>query len=321
MKLSVALCTYNGERFIAEQLRSILDQTRSVDEIVICDDHSKDRTVSVCEEILSKAGVEYRIVVNEPALGVADNFLKCLKLTTGDYVFTCDQDDVWYKDKVETFTLEIEKSNKWLYFSNGMLVDADNRPLHRTLWDFFRVDVDKIRACDSPFVQILHKPIVTGAAMCLSRELIDTVDAIPEGFLHDEWFSLVASVACSIAPIDQETFGYRQHQNNVIGAAQKSLSQRISNWINGFYTVPAFRKERQKRGTAVFNLAKGTAFESAAREYDDFWNGIYELNSLSRPKQVLKATKYLLAGRYHQYFVGLRAYLRDVLVAVFVKNR
>lgn len=321
MKISVALCTYNGEKFIAEQLKSILEQKISVDEIVICDDNSKDNTVSVCEEILSKTGICYRIVVNNPALGVANNFLKCLKLTTGDYVFTCDQDDVWYNNKVEIFLSEIEKSEKLLYFSNGMLVDADNRPLNRTLWDFFKVDYDKIRDCDSPFERILERPIVTGAAMCLSRKLIDKVDIIPEGLIHDEWFSLIASLEHSITPINKKTFNYRQHGNNVIGATEKSFKQKFLNWINGFYSVLEFRRERQKRSIAVLNLAKNTEFEGSAREYYDFWNGLYGFKNLSRPKQILKATKYYFSGKYNKYFVGFRSYLRDLLIAVLLKNR
>ena len=321
MKISVALCTYNGEKFISEQLNSILNQTVSVDEIVICDDNSKDGTVSVCEDILSKSGIDYKIVVNQPPLGVTKNFMKALKLTTGDYIFTCDQDDVWRENKVEIFSREIEKSNRLLYFSNGMLVDADNCPLNKTLWEFLGINYDEIKNSDSQLETILHRPIVTGAAMCVSRKLIDKVDSVPEDWLHDEWFSIIASKEKSIMPINEETFNYRQHGNNVVGASKKNFKDGLKNWIGGFDSILEFRRYKQKRSVDILNYVKNTEFEAMAQEHFDYWNGLYELNSLSAIKQMARATKYFVSGKYSKYFIGARAYLRDMLAAILVKKQ
>jgi len=109
MKLSVALCTYNGEKFIEQQINSILNQSISIDEIVICDDQSTDKTV----EILKKLQSEHKAIVvieNEINLRSTKNFEKAISLCTGDFIFLSDQDDVWNAQKVEK-TLAIFKEN------------------------------------------------------------------------------------------------------------------------------------------------------------------------------------------------------------------
>lgn len=320
MKISVALCTYNGEKFISEQLESILNQTVSVDEIIICDDNSTDKTVSICEEILSKSSINYKVVVNVPGLGVTNNFLKALKLTTGDYIFTCDQDDIWDHNKVEIFISEAEKSKHLIYFSNGELVDSDNHSLNKTLWESINLKFSEIEGCDSPFETILKRPIVTGAAMCVSRKLIEKVNSIPENWLHDEWFSIIASIEKSILPINQKTFNYRQHANNVVGAKKKSFKEGLLFWLDGFNSILEFREFKKKRAADILKAAKNTEFEGLAGQYFDFWNTIYEFQNICAFKQIIKSTKYLLQGTYNKFYTGYRGYLRDVLAAVLVKK-
>lgn len=101
-KISVALASYNGDRFIGEQLDSILHQTCSVNEIVICDDCSSDDTVQIAREYEMKyPEIEWYIVSNAFNLGYSHNFRKAIGLCTGDVIFLCDQDDVWAMNKVE----------------------------------------------------------------------------------------------------------------------------------------------------------------------------------------------------------------------------
>ena len=320
MKISVALCTYNGEKFISEQLNSIINQTLSVDEIIVCDDNSKDKTVSLCEEILSKSGIDYKVIVNIPALGVTNNFLKALKMTTGDYIFTCDQDDVWDEKKVEIFIGEAKKSSSLIYFSNGLLVDADNHSLNKTLWDSINLNYFEIEGLDSPLETILKRPIVTGAAMCVSRKLIDSVESVPENWLHDEWFSIIASVEKSITPINKKTFNYRQHGNNVVGATKKSFKEGLLSWLDGFNTMTEFRKYKKNRAADILSVAKDTEFEGLAQKYFEYWNTLYEFKNLCAFKQIIKSTKYLLKGTYNRFYTGYRGYLRDVLAAVLAKK-
>ena len=110
MKTSVALCTYYGEKYLAEQLDSVLSQENPVDEIVICDDGSTDNTHSILQDYQARFPELFRIFINEKNLGYVANFEKALSLCTGDLIFLCDQDDIWHQDKVK-FILHYFKEN------------------------------------------------------------------------------------------------------------------------------------------------------------------------------------------------------------------
>ena len=103
MKISVAMATYNGAQYIEEQLESIRIQTMPVDEVRICDDGSSDDTVEVICHYIREHGLEssWSVEVNRENLGYASNFMKAVGLTNGDYVFFCDQDDIWIADRAE----------------------------------------------------------------------------------------------------------------------------------------------------------------------------------------------------------------------------
>src|ERR1043166_3411462 len=102
MKLSIALCTYNGAAFLREQLESIAAQTRTPDELVISDDQSTDGTLRLIEEFAETAGFPVRVSVNESNLGTAKNFEKAISLCRGDVIMLSDQDDVWHSDRLES---------------------------------------------------------------------------------------------------------------------------------------------------------------------------------------------------------------------------
>lgn len=101
MKLSVAMCTYNGDKFIASQLSSILDQTIPIDDIVICDDGSNDKTLEIISRIQQENPNKINLFRNPVNLGSTKNFEKAIDLCSGDYIFLADQDDIWKKDKVQ----------------------------------------------------------------------------------------------------------------------------------------------------------------------------------------------------------------------------
>lgn len=101
-KISVVLATYNGEKYIVEQLDSIRLQTRPVDEVVICDDRSSDNTVQIMQDYIKEYGLSgWTVEVNEKNLGFGSNFYKAAGKATGEYVFFSDQDDIWMTDKLE----------------------------------------------------------------------------------------------------------------------------------------------------------------------------------------------------------------------------
>ena len=130
--ISVALCSYNGEKYIRQQLDSILTQTMPVDEIVIHDDCSTDSTY----EILSDYASRYpRIFVrkNNANIGFLKNFENALAECQGDYIFFADQDDIWMKDKVALTVDFLKETGKYGVFSNGQLIDENGNIINQTL--------------------------------------------------------------------------------------------------------------------------------------------------------------------------------------------
>lgn len=112
MRTSVALATYNGEKYITEQLESILNQTVPADEVIITDDCSTDRTAEIVEDFIKKHSLSgtWRFSVNEANRGFAENFRLAINAATGDLIFPCDQDDVWVEDRIERMTAEMKKN-------------------------------------------------------------------------------------------------------------------------------------------------------------------------------------------------------------------
>lgn len=138
MKISVALCTYNGSSYIEKQLNSILDQQDfKVNEIVICDDNSTDETLEILNDFKAKHPSVFSIHVNEYNVGSTKNFEKAISLCSGDYIFLADQDDIWKEDKIKK-TLAVFDKNPSAegVFSNADLIDQeDNLIPSVTIWD------------------------------------------------------------------------------------------------------------------------------------------------------------------------------------------
>lgn len=318
VKVSVALCTYNGETYIREQLRSILNQTRVPDEIVICDDGSSDQTVFIARSVLEASNVSYRIEVNAASLGVADNFLKALKMTTGDWVFTCDQDDVWHPDKVDIFLNKARQGSASLYFSNGNLVDANGSFLNCTLWDANGIRFENL--VSSPlFLQIIKSPVVTGAAMMVSRDLIDSAERIPKPFLHDEWLSVLASAGNGAVPINETTFSYRQHGKNVVGAKKRGILERIRRWSDGFRFLNSRRHDRREKAEAVSIAARETEYAAEAEDFLSFWKALDALSSLSRFQGIKNSFRLYREGKYNRYYTGIKGWIGDIISLCFYR--
>src|SRR5919199_6162917 len=119
-RVSVAMCTYNGERYLQEQLDSIAAQTCLPDELVVCDDRSSDRTLEIIQIFKSKVSFPVHLHINPENLGTIKNFEKAISLCTGDIIVLSDQDDVWKPHKVETILQAFAKNTKAGYvFSNA----------------------------------------------------------------------------------------------------------------------------------------------------------------------------------------------------------
>ena len=212
--LSVALCTYNGAKYIKEQVQSILSQTMPVDEIVVCDDGSTDETVALIEGLRERATARIRIYVNETNLGVSANFQKAVDLCEGEMVFLSDQDDVWYPHKVKTIVEWFGRHpDKSVVFTDADLIDdqgetfSDDRLFDRVGFEReFRTYFDA--GCELPlFYNCNH---ATGATMAL-RNRLPFGPYCSKEILHDEVIALMAIQRHELGYIPDALIQYRIH--------------------------------------------------------------------------------------------------------------
>src|SRR5208282_3322611 len=134
--VSVAMCTYNGSRFLTEQLRSIASQSHPPREMVVCDDGSTDDTVSLLRKFAEQRLFPIRIFCNEERLGPAKNFEKAISLCSGDIIVFSDQDDMWKSEKVAKLVDALDRNPDAVYaFSDAEMIEEDGAPLGHTMWE------------------------------------------------------------------------------------------------------------------------------------------------------------------------------------------
>src|SRR4051812_21315110 len=133
LRLSIALCTWNGARFLQAQLDSYLAQRRRPDELVVCDDGSSDATMQILTQFAQHSPFPVRISRNPQRLGVVANFEKAIGLCQGDVIVLSDQDDVWNPDKLEQIAAHLARSDAAAVFSDVNVVDANLAPLGYTM--------------------------------------------------------------------------------------------------------------------------------------------------------------------------------------------
>lgn len=221
MKISVALCTYNGAKYIEEQIKSILNQTYVVNEIVIGDDKSTDNTLDIIKNLLINSNIDLNIIENENNLGFKKNFYNTISRCKGDIIFFSDQDDVWDNNKVKK-TIEIfqQNPNALLVFSNAYVTD-ENLNVKSYLFDSLHYKKEFMENPMNKFKYLLADNYVTGATTAIRKELIKMCHPIPLEIAHDYWFAIVASLYDGLYSIEEPLISYRQHNSNTIGINNK----------------------------------------------------------------------------------------------------
>ncbi len=220
MNVSVAMATYNGEKYIRQQIDSILSQLGSEDELVISDDHSSDGTLSIIEQYM-KEDPRVKLLMNEES-GVISNFDNALKHTQNDIIFLSDQDDVWKPEKVKTIKSYYEKNPKvQMIMSDITVVDND---LNTTIDSFY-----EFRGSRSGVIKNIIKNSYIGCAMSFRKELKEQILPIPRNVpMHDMWIGLVADMNKSALLIPEKLIYYRRHDANVTSVENtSSLKEKI----------------------------------------------------------------------------------------------
>lgn len=230
MKISVAIATYNGENYIEEQLDSVLHQTRQVDEVIICDDRSSDKTMEVVKTFLERNKLKdtWKIFLNEKNLGYASNFVGAMRKTTGDYVMFCDQDDIWIETRVEDMIQAMEKNPKVLLMGSEFeTFSTSENALQVPKWELARFTNDKSMEqlkFTAPNVFIGCQ----GCTMCVRRSFLDAIDKYwYEGWAHDEFVWKLALCMEGLYFFHSVTLKRRLHAGNVSLGKKRDQQKRI----------------------------------------------------------------------------------------------
>jgi glycosyltransferase involved in cell wall biosynthesis len=206
--VSIAICTYNGERFLAKQLDSILNQTYGNIEVVVVDDCSSDGTLNILEDAERKDS-RVRFFINERNLGYNKNFEKAVKLCSGDYIAISDQDDIWLPYKIERLLSCIK--DKQMVYANSAFIDEDDNLMGSLILHPER-NVSRFHN----YKNILVENFVTGHNILFRRDALDLILPFPEKGFYDWWMGFVMLYENQLCFCNEVVTHYRVHERSVI---------------------------------------------------------------------------------------------------------
>ncbi|MCC2058817.1 glycosyltransferase family 2 protein, partial [Raoultella ornithinolytica] len=304
-KIEVLLATYNGEKFVREQIYSVLNNFDKISgyecKILVSDDKSTDKTVQIIKSLQEQ---EPRILFldGEKKGGVRSNFYYLLEHADADYVFFCDQDDLWLPDKISVFlerfkSEEVSYNGPILVHSDLCVADANLSPINVSMFDYQKINKNP------SFVELIVSNSVTGCVMACNRELIEGVkkSQIQNSIMHDWYIGLYASAFGRILFIEKSFILYRQHGGNQVGA--KSFL------IKDIFNLKGLRGKVKNASDSVIKTKK-----QAELFFSDFNEKLDKAN-----KDILNS--YISSFEEGQFFKRLKLFLfKDVNKKGLLRN-
>jgi glycosyltransferase involved in cell wall biosynthesis len=317
-RLSVALCTYQGARYLEAQLQSILRQTRLPDEVVACDDGSTDETAALLERFAAAAPFSVRLYRNSTNLGSTKNFERAIALCEGEVIALADQDDVWLPHKLATLVRVFAESPALgLAFSDGLLVGDDLVPTGQRIWPNLPFPAAWQRRFDQGEGArlLLRYNLVTGAACAFRAALRPQLLPIPAAWVHDAWIGVVAASLAPAQTIATPLLHYRQHHGQQIGVARRTFSfqARAVRGMDCAYFAKRARcfQELAERLQSLQTHLRDPTLLDAVRGKVRHSEAQLRLHQASRFMRPWRALRELLAGNYHRYGRGLMSFAVD----------
>ena len=210
-KISVCIATYNGEKYIKEQLVSILKQLGIEDEIIISDDGSSDRTIDIIKALHDD---RIHIYINSQRNGVVSNFNNALTHANGDIIFLSDQDDIWLENKVELSLMKMKNND--MIVTNCMVTDEKLNVIHASYFE--------LASSGSGFFKNFYKSTYLGCCLVFNRRVLDSILPIPNNLLmyHDWWIGFIADMKFSVYFEKTPLLLYRRHEGTASLTVSKS---------------------------------------------------------------------------------------------------
>lgn len=220
---SIVVCTYNGERYLEKLLDSLLTQTYRPLEIVISDDGSSDSTCQIIEKFRSAHDDAVKVLENKANKGLNHNFMNAFKHASGDYIFPCDQDDVWKVDKVERLIQEI--GDRDMIYTDSILVTEGLGDMGQERSDIVNM------VTESELMYFLFCNCVAGHSLMFKRPLLDVMYPYDSHIPNDLWITWAALCQNGIKYLDWGSVYYRQHDSNISDPLKKRSGQNMRDSI------------------------------------------------------------------------------------------
>ncbi len=217
-KISVAMATYNGEKYIKEQIESILVCLGNEDELIISDDESTDSTLDIIKSFNDK-----RIhLINGPKKGIKQNFANAIENTSGEYIFLADQDDIWNENKVKDVVKCFEKEKCTLVVHDAEIVDEKLNVIKDSYY--------KYRNSGKGIIKNIYKNTYIGCCMAFSKEIKKYILPIPNDIeMHDQWIGVLNDKYGKTYFLEEKLIKYRRHSLNNSRMSHYGIAKMIKN--------------------------------------------------------------------------------------------
>jgi len=287
--IDIALAAYNGEKYISEQISSILTckidvEGFSLGSIIVSDNMSSDGTAKIVMELAKQHPQVKLVTCTQP--GIISNFNCALQHTNAEYIMLSDQDDFWLENKIQRSIEELIKLESQAGKDVPLLVFSDlhvtDRDLNITDQSFFKAQ----KLIPDSYLYPKHiflANVAPGCTMIFNRKLLDLALPVPTtAAMHDWWLLLIASTFGKVSHIDEATILYRQHGNNQVGAPTKRYRAMLLSPLKQFQLAGARLGQSEKQ---AYTFRK--KFPEHPLRCDDSLNFMADFSNLSRLKRVL----------------------------------
>jgi glycosyltransferase involved in cell wall biosynthesis len=323
-RLSIAMCTYNGAKFLPRQLDTIAGQTRQPDEMVVCDDGSSDGTVDILKEYANVVEFPLHIHRNPERLGWAKNFEQAISLCQGDVIVLSDQDDEWRAEKLSVFDRVLsEDPTSGYVFSDVTLIDEVGETICSSFWRSLRfypllrqmASLDIMKQLGA----LVKADPMAGNTLAFRANIVPLAFPVPRHWGHDSWITLTSTLAGRHGiPVDQTLGCYRQHRNQVTGGVRRdSMLTRTSHALTGKSEL-LVRVALEKWSIALTRINQMELPHRALVDLVDMKVSHLacraSLYNRSRTFRVPGIASEITGGRYHRFSNGWSSVLKDLLV-------
>ena len=220
--IDILVAVYNGEKYLKEQLNSLINQTYKDINIIIRDDGSTDNSLDIIKEFKFEHPEKTTLIKGNPTKSAKNNFFELLNHAKSDYIMFCDHDDIWLENKVELTLAKMQETEETygnsipvLCHTDLKVVDKNLNELHKSFFKMQKFDITK-----TSLNRALVQNIVTGCTMMINKPLIDLAKNTNSEnvIMHDWWLFLIASAFGRVEVVNSPTILYRQHESNQLGA-------------------------------------------------------------------------------------------------------